>query len=140
MKKRTFSVILALALIALLTACGGDSETAELSFTNNLGTEVHNIYLSPCDADNWSDPASLSKVKSGRTVAFDFTAAGKDAGPGCYDFGVIDEDAVNYDLYAVDLTVGDKISLSGDKNAATFTVTHADGTADTFEALIYIED
>lgn len=137
MKRRIFALALAcLTLAALLSACG-ETKEPDLRFTNNLDTEIHNVYLSPAEAEDWNDPVSVDKLGSGHTMSIDFSKAGEGAGPGLYDFGVIDENAMNYDLYEVTLAVGDKIEISGNADGATYTVTHADGTQETFDAWIY---
>ena len=134
--KKVILLLLAALLLAALCACG-ESKPADLSFKNSLNATVDNLYLSPVTEEEWSDPANLARVESGRTIQFDFDKAGKDAGPGRYDIGVIDENAMNYDVYDVELAVGDQIELSGTADKAEFIITHANGAQERCEAWIY---
>ena len=130
--RRLGCMLLALLLILSLTACGKESE---LSFTNSLSTTIENVYINSIDQDTWGDAITYAKISSGNTIHFDFEKIGD--GPGIYDIGVIDSNAMNYDTYDVELAIGDNIALSGTSSAAVCTVTHADGTTDTYEAIVY---
>ena len=83
----------------------------------------------------WADSISSSKISSGSTIHFDFEKIGD--GPGVYDIGVIDENAMNYDAYEVPLAVGDNISVLGTADEASVVITHEDGTTTTYDAYIY---
>ena len=139
MKRKLCILLVLLTLFFALTSCG-ETKDPDLNFTNHLTTVVHNFYVSPVGDDDWSDPVSLAKISSGSTISFDFTKIAENAGPGVYDLGAIDENAMNYDAYDVPLAVGDQIDLAGDADSAEFTVTHADGQADHYEAFIYSND
>ena len=136
MKRKWLLCVLAAAVFLLAAACGEES-TADLSFTNSIDTSVHNLYISDSTADDWGDPVTFARVDSGHTIRINFDRIGEDAGPGNYDIGAINEDRWNFDVYDVPLAVGDQIELSGGVDGATYTVTHADGTADTYEAEVY---
>lgn len=137
MKKRALALILVcLMLAAMLSACG-DAKESDLTFTNNLSVSLDNIYLSLADSDEWNEPVASGVVTSGSSIGIDFSKVGEGAGPGTYDFGVIDENAMNYDLYEVELKAGDKIALSGNAESAIYTITHADGSKESYDALIY---
>ena len=137
MKKRVVSMVFAcLMLAAVLGGCGGgSSKDFDLHFKNDLDVEIHGVYVSPVEDDTWGDKLNLSVVKSGSTIGFDFTKIGEDAGPDTYDIGVIDENAINYDIGGVDLEGGDTITLSGDEEEAVITVTHADGKKDSYDLI-----
>ena len=130
--KRLIPILLVLSLLLALTACGTPSE---LSFTNKLDTEIHNVYINSSDEMEWADSISSSKISSGSTIHFDFEKIGD--GPGVYDIGVIDENAMNYDAYEVPLAVGDNISVLGTADEASVIITHEDGTTTTYDAYIY---
>ena len=132
---RVFALLLTLVLaLCLMTACG-EGSTSELSFENKLSTTIDNIYISDVNSDSWGDPVNLAKVNSGHSIQFDFSKF--NGQPGTYDIGAIDENAMNYDIYEVPLAIGDQISVSGNSSSATYTMTHADGTSDQYDAYIY---
>ena len=134
--KRFLCILISALLFAGLIACG-DTTPPDLTFTNGLSTVVHNVYVSPAEQEDWNDPVSISKISSGSTIEFDFSKIEEGAGPGIYDLGAIDENAMNYDAYEVPLAVGDKIDLSGSSDSAVYTITHADGATDSYDAYIY---
>ena len=134
--KRFFCIFAAALLLLSMAACG-ETTPPDLNFTNNLGTVVHNFYVSPSDQEEWNDPVSIGKISGGSSIHFDFSDIAEGAAPGVYDIGAIDENAMNYDAYEVPLTTGDQIDLTGDSDAATYTITHSDGSADTYEAYVY---
>ena len=136
--KKAILILLAALLLAALCACsGGEKKPPELSFKNSRNATVDNIYISPVEEEEWSTPVNLAKVESGHTIQFDFDKVGENAGPGRYDVGAIDENAMNYDVYDVELAVGDQIELSGTADKAEFIITHADGTKISVEAWVY---
>lgn len=130
--KRLIPVLLAVSLLLALCACGASHE---LSFANNLDTTIHNVYINPSDEADWADSISSSKISSGSSFEFDFEAIGE--GPGIYDIGVIDENAMNFDAYEVPLAVGDTITVDGTAEGASYIITHKDGSSTTYDAYIY---
>ncbi len=137
--KRVLSLIVSVLLLAaLLAGCG--SSSSDLSVKNSLDSVIHNVYVSPSDTDTWGDPVSFAKLSRGSTIQVDFSSIGKDAGPGIYDIGVIDENAMNFDVYEVELAAGDAIEITGNADGAVYTITHADGSADRYDAFIYSND
>ncbi len=136
MKRIIILALAAVLLLGLLTACG-DTTPPDLTFTNHLESRIDNLYVSPADQDEWNDPVTTSTISKGSTFKMNFDKLGEGAGPGIYDVGAIDENGMNYDMYEVDLQVGDQIDLSGNADAATFVITRADGTSETVEAYIY---
>ena len=130
--KRLICLVLACVMALALGACGTPSE---LSFTNNLDSVIHNVYINPSDVSDWADPITYTKLSKGSTIHFDFEKIGE--GPGIYDIGAIDENAMNYDAYEVPLAVGDSIAVSGTRDGASMVITHEDGTVDTYDVYIY---
>lgn len=141
MKKLTavFCIVIA-ALMLSLSACGAP-KTYELNFKNELSSTLHQLFISPSDSEVWGDDELIGSrvLRSGGTVKFDFEKFGGQDG-GIYDIGTIDENGMNYDCYEVELHIGDSIALSGSSEAATFTVTHQDGTTTPYQADVYAND
>ena len=137
--KRAILILVSALLLAVLCACGsGKSEPAELSFKNGLGVAVVGFYCSPEAEEMWNEPINLAQMASGHSIRFHFyQAGGENAGPGVYDLGAADENGMNYDAYGVPLAVGDEIELSGGAGRASYTVTHADGSKNSYAAEIY---
>ena len=121
---------------------GGESsqpaKSSDLVFFNDLNTEIHNVYISDVTSDVWGDPVTEGRISSGSTYELSFDSF--DAAPGVFDVGAIDENAMNYDAEALDLAVGDKITLRGNSDGAVYIVTHADGSEDTYDCFIYPND
>ena len=130
--KRLASILAALCLLLGLAACaGGDS----VAFKNKLGTVIHSVYISPVEDEDWTDPLNYARLRVGSTIQIDFD---RFRGTGTlYDFGAVDENGLNYDVYDIPLAAGDSLTLSGDRNGATLTVVSKDGAEKTYEAYIY---
>ena len=140
MKKLTFRVaallLAAFMFTACFTACG--STKSDLVFKNSLSSTILEVYVSPTESETWDEDnlVNLIDVKSGGVVRFDFSKFGGESGK-VYDIGTIDDNNINYDGYEIVLTTGDTITLSGNSEAAVFTVTHADGTTTDYNAMVF---
>ena len=148
MKKTNFKrfMSLCLAVLALVTACGAiaacrGSGKSELSFKNDVQAALHQVFISPSDSLEWEEDSqvNLARISPGSTINFNFDRFKGHAG-GTYDIGTYDVNRINYDCYEVVLKEGDSIVLSGNENAAVFTVTHADGTVDTYAAEVFADE
>lgn len=168
MKKIIAALIAAIMLISAVcfTSCvhnGGDPETAApetaapetkapetdapatvvpdgagVIVENKLETNINAFYISPINNDEWGEPLS-EDIPSGARVEVSLSAAPLIPGVAS-DVGVIDENAVNYDFYVVDLAYGDVLTIEGSREGAVLTVTHSDGTSKQYEAEIYSND
>ena len=131
--KKVLAVLAALILLVTLCACDGDSE--DVVFKNGLSTVIHSVYISPSDADEWTDPLNYARLSAGSSIHIDFA---KFAGSGVYyDVAAVDENNRNYDIFEIPLTIGDKLELSASGGTALLTVTSADGTVSTYEGYAY---
>ncbi len=132
---RLAALLLALLLCACLCACGGGDK--ELSFTNDTGATITELYISDTNSTAWGDKLNLSDISDGSSISFNFSDLGEDAQPGVYDVGALDDSAWNYDVYGVSLAVGDSITLGTDGTDPVITVTTADGVATTYTGTGY---
>ena len=133
---RMMSILVVLLLMLSLFSACSLGKSHDLTFDNQLSTEMHQICISSTDSSTWGDAVNSSKIAAGRSFSFDFSDFDGSSGS-LYDIGTIDENSDNYDVYEVTLTEGDTIALSGSADSATFTVTHADGTSDSYDAITY---
>lgn len=161
MKTKLISLFLALTMLFALAACnnkgGGEQNTPSstpeqtnaavptdapsatpaveknIVFINELGTGIEGVFISSNDVCEWKDPLNEACVPAGSSLVLAFDDfSGIDGS--VYDFGVYDENGVNYDCYGVTLRYGDRITLSGDGKEAKFTFIRADGATETFAA------
>ena len=141
--KRFWTALIAIALLAGVLAfagCGDDSgDGFELHFKNAMEVRIDNVYITPPENEYWGDPITIAPVQKGHTIGFDFKKFDGVSG-NIYDIGLIDENAMDYDLYEVVLTTGDTMEMTGNADAAKLTVTHADGTKTEYEAIIYPDE
>ena len=143
MKKTFRAAVLALAaviVLALLCACGEEHEY-QLFFSNKTGVKVDSLYFSSSSIETWGDRVNFAQISVDATIHFDFDSMNVDGdGPGVYDIGAVDENGINYDVFEVDLAVGDTITLypqNGEE--AVLSVTHADGTVSDYSGFAYAE-
>ena len=133
--KKFAALILALLLLASLCACG---PSESVTFKNDLPTTIHSIYISPTTDEEWSDPLNYALLKSGSSISISFQKFAGDTA--YYDVGVVDENAMNYDVYEVPLAIGDTLAMSAENDVAVLTVTGADGTVKTYDGYVYDSD
>ena len=134
-KTRIFALAAAILLLAALCAC--DAKPSELTFVNKTGVQLHSIYISSVEKDEWADPVNYAKLSDGSRIHFEFDKVDGD-GPGMYDIGAVDADNLNYDFYEVPLAIGDTITmLPAEGEYGTLTVTSADGTVTEYEGYCY---
>ncbi len=132
--KRIAGILLAVLLLAALTACESKPSN-DVTFKNSLSSAIHSVYISPSTDEDWTDPLNYAVLSKGSSITIDFS---KFAGNSpIYDIGVVDENAMNYDVYEIPLAIGDTLILSGDANGATLTVRGTDGKEASYEAYIY---
>ncbi len=141
-KGRSAAALLLCLLLLALPMLGCDGKEYELHFKNQTGATLDNVYFSAVEKDSWGDPVTKDRLSDGSTIGFDFERLG--GVPGVYDVGAIAGDGLCYDVYDVPLAVGDTLIL-GPKTtidgieSTTLTVTHADGTSDTYLGYCYFE-
>ena len=111
--KKFAALILALLLLASLCACG---PSESVTFKNDLPTTVHSIYISPTTDEEWADPLNYALLKSGSSISISFQKFAGDTA--YYDIGVVDENAMNYDVYDVPLAIGDTLAISAENDVA----------------------
>ena len=143
-KLRTAAAVLAVLLTVLVLLCScGEEHEYELFFCNKTGVVVDSVYFSSSENDTWGKPVNLAAVSVDATIHFDFDSMNVDGnGPGVYDIGAVDANALNYDAFEVTLAVGDTITIypASDEGEFQLTVTHADGTSDSYTGYAYLEE
>ena len=132
--KKSFVLALVLAMLLLLCACSSGPKE-EVTFQNDLEVKLHSIYISPVTDEDWTEPLNYAALSSGSSIHIAFEKFAGDSA--YYDIGVVDENGMNYDAYDVVLSIGDTLALSGSLDAATLTVTAADGSQKTYDAFVY---
>ena len=143
--KKTVRIIAAavslMIMLAVMCSCGEEHEY-QLFFHNSTGVKVDSLYFSSAANDTWGNPVNLASISVDATIHFDFDSMNVDGeGPGVYDIGAVDETGINYDIFEVDLAVGDTITLyPAEGEAARISVSHADGTSTDYEGFAYMGD
>ena len=139
--KRTLALALAVIMAGcMLFAACGEEKKYDITFKNELDETIDNLYYSPAAVGDWNDPVTTgdTRIRAGSSFGVDFEKLdGKDGE--LFDIGAITPSGMCYDLYDFALRTGDTIVLKGNKDGATFTITHADGTDETHEAHIYVD-
>jgi hypothetical protein len=140
-KVLALKIILILALFAIiLSSCGADDS---LSFKNQSGFDVHNVYFSEEHRENWGDAKNYNIVENNITFFFNLEGLKGDdpAAMKNYDIGIVDENGLNYDIFGVALGAGYKIILEpADGGIAKITVTDKENNTVTYEGVCYMED
>lgn len=109
-----------------------DAPDMECLLENALPFVLDEVYLAPKNDEEWGAPAAL-KVPGGEEARLILPASDEMV----FDIGVIDENGVNYDAFALSLWAGDTIRLTGDWQSGTFMVTHRDGSRDFYTASVW---
>ena len=113
---------------------GPTEEPAELTFINNCGADICELYISPVAYQSWGE--ILGEVESGGSIELSFGEFEGEPGDS-FDIGALDVDLINYDGYDIALELYDVIELCPDGDGFFYIVTHADGSADRYEAEVY---
>jgi len=119
--------ILATAMIvsSLFCLCSCKDYKNNIFFENKTGEVIDGIYVSSEDSDQWGDKMNEDSVKSGSTLTIPKEKLVN--GEGKYDVGAIDHKGNNYDIYEVNITIGDTLTLSEKDGVAILTVTTSSG-------------
>ena len=132
--KKCLAILAALFLLAALCACAEDSE--DVVVKNGLKTAIDGVYISPAEAEEWSEPLNYARLSPGSSIHIDFE---RFAGSGIYyDIGLTDEEGRNYDVYDVPLAIGDTLEITArGEDRAILTVTSTDGTVAVYDGYAY---
>lgn len=144
MKKRVMILTALLTALLLFAGCSaGEASKTGITFRNNTGTTLDNLYLTSVNSDVWGDPLTSSRLKDGGTAHISFSKIGGASGE-LFDFGAINSDGRCFDVYDLELRDGDTLELGPETTidglaSTTMIVTHADGTMDTYFGYCYYE-
>ncbi|GEM_PF-5702651 len=106
-------------------------------FENYTGTPLDGIYISNKDSNNWGFKLNAEIIKDGGTLTFSMDQL--EDGDDIYDFGSIDHDGLNYDIFDVQINAGDTLSLKKEGEEAVLTVTSLSGEKKEYRGKTYNE-
>ena len=137
--KKLIALLLTLTAIFVCCGCFGPSKE-ELAkdhffFENKTGVQIDGLHISSKSASTWGEKVNEEPINVGASVNFEQSKLVD--GNATYDFGAIDHDGLNYDVYDVTISVGDTITLSKDDDEAVVTVTAMDGTSKEYRGETY---
>ena len=135
--KRRIVAVLAVCALMAFAACGNTTPTTDyVYFQNDTSNKMDGVYLTPSSNDQWGDKLNYSSVSAGGKIHMDVKCLTEGSGAE-YDFGTIDENGLNFEIYNVKINAGDTLAVSGDSTKATITVTAIDGTVTSYDAYTY---
>lgn len=115
----------AMIVSTLFCLCSCKDYKNNIFFENKTGEQIDGIYVSSGNSDKWGGKLNEDAIKSGSTLTIPKEKLVD--GEGSYDIGAIDHNGQNYDIYEVDISFGDTITLSSENGYAVITVTSSDG-------------
>lgn len=137
MTKTIKKLVMTLMVFGVLLSLVGCLPSKDLTFKNSLNSNLTGIHLSLSEKEEWGEKINQEHINKGKSFSFNFSDLGTDMGPGVYDLGTIDEDAMNYDVYELELKEGDTIELTCIGETAVAVVTHKDGSTTRYEGITY---
>lgn len=116
--------------------CDDKAQKNDVFFTNKTDVRIDGIYLSSKDATAWGSKLNPSRIGKGDVFVISSSALAD--GEDIYDFGAVDEDSRNYDIFDVQLGPGYSAVLKRAKDEAILEVTSRSGNKQVYRGKTYL--
>ena len=116
--------------------CEDKAQKNDVFFTNKTDVRIDGIYLSSKDATAWGSKLNPARIAKGDVFVIDSSALAD--GEDIYDFGAVDENSLNYDIFDVQLGPGYTAVLKHSKDEAILEVTSGSGKKQVYRGKTYL--
>lgn len=118
-----------------------ESPEKTVVFMNSLDVRIDSFYISAVTDTEWGEPVK-EMVAAQERVTIPFSDFGGTVSSGVYDIGAVDENGINYDIWEVDISADDTLTLmyGETEDSAILRVTNGGGEFMDYDVQVYDPD